>query len=114
MTSSNQFYDGPSASFAAGTWLLIASVLVTGANASANITAKLWDGSTVLSSTQWQQGTNNLKDGVTLVAVVTPGGTTTYKVSVASDSAASSAIKAAATVNGAGNNASTLVGVKIA
>lgn len=113
MTTANTFYDGPSMSCAAGTWLLIASVLVSGVAASDTVTAKLWNGTTVAASTQRDVATNGIIGVSPLVAVVSPGSTTTYKVSVACNGS-SGTIKAAATVNGAGNNASTLVGIKIA
>jgi hypothetical protein len=55
MVKANRFYDGPSVSFTAGTWLLTGSVdLQTSAiGTTPSFTCKLWDGTTVLSSGEW-------------------------------------------------------------
>jgi hypothetical protein len=113
IVSANTFYDGPSVSCVAGTWLLIAQISML-SGLGAQFTAKLWDGSTVTSSSEFDAG-STLQSPIPIVGIVTPGGTTTYKVSVASQRGASDgAIKAAAATNGAGNNATKLVGLRIA
>lgn len=118
MANANQFYDGPSLSLAAGTWLIIGTITVASANNSIlRATAKLWDGTTVESSTEATSpamGTN-LRGlvSLTLSGIVTLGATTTMKISAAA-TVASSLIKAAAVDNGAGNNASFLRAVRIA
>jgi hypothetical protein len=48
-----------------------------------------------------------------LVAVVQPGSTTTYKISSANTFDTSGTVKAAMPENGAGNNATRLVAVKL-
>ena len=111
VTSANTYYDGPSLSLAAGTWLLTAAITVADLNESCLWTAKVWDGTTVASSIQGA----NLSGGalsMTLSAIVSPGSTTTYKVSAASNGT-NGVIRAAASTNGAGNNASSLTAVKI-
>jgi hypothetical protein len=115
MTSTNTFYDGPSLSLAAGTWLLLASIYIAPGTATGDVTAKLWDGSAAFASAFATPGGTNLAIQMALSAVVSPGTTTTYKVSAARDGGTGTwTIGAAAGANGAGNNASTLVAIKIA
>jgi len=118
MTNANQYYDGPSiAAMANGTYIIIATVTVNGADNSTEMTAKLWDGTTVIASAEFLTygGAAGRKyASVTLVGtVVISSGSPTWKISVAGNSSAGS-ILAAAVDNGAGNNASTIVAIKIA
>jgi hypothetical protein len=110
--SANTYYDGPSVSLAAGTWLLVAALMVQNTSSASDFTGKLWDGTTVASSGQVSCA-SSYAGQLPLCALVTPGSTTTYKVSVAC-SATGGKIKAAATNNPAGNTASTLVALKVA
>lgn len=113
MTSADTFYDGPSLSLVAATWLIMYSVhVLNGQVTGQDHTTKLWDGSTVWASTCISHnGSGDAQHSGT--AIITLGSTTTVKVSVASKGAASTILKAAAN-NGAGDNASTLVAVRIA
>ena len=112
LTNANTYYDGPSVSLAAGTWLVIGVVTVAG-NGS-NVTAKLWDSTTVESSAEGTNpATGDQAVALTVAGIVAPGSTPTYKVSVASSGTGNS-IKAAAIANGAGNNASHIRAVRIA
>jgi hypothetical protein len=77
-----------------------------------NFVAKLWDGTTVESSAQ-ATTSNGFVIALTVSGIVSPGSTTTYKITVTGNGA-SSLIKAAATVNGAGNNASHIRAIRIA
>jgi len=119
MTSAGIFYDGPSVSCVAGTWLLLSGVVITTAAGSpANCTAKLWDGTTVAASTEVTLILGGWPIGVcggflSVAAIVTPGGTTTYKISAAQQ-AAGGLIKAATPDYGAGNNASYMRAVRLA
>lgn len=114
MTVANQFYDGPSVSLASGTWFLSGTVTVEHNSASANITAKLWDGTTVEASTEVHNkiGTAT-RNSMSLSGIITITSTTTWKISVTSDVGTNGIIKAAAVTNGAGNNASFLRAVRI-
>jgi len=112
MGSINTFYDGPSLSLTAGTWLLTASLSITAGGSGGPLTAKLWDGTTAVASSH-AQGGNGVLSNLALVAIVTVASTTTYKASVATTTGTAT-IKAAASNNPAGNNASTLVAVKLA
>ena len=55
-----------------------------------NLTGKLWDGTTVLSSSETQQTASTTRT-MTLAAVVSPGSSTTYKMSVAGTTGATNA-----------------------
>ena len=115
MTSANTFYDGPQLTLGVGTWLLIGSVcLSTPAGSAATGSAKLWNGTTVAASGGGSDANyTSGQDTTALVGIaVIAAGTETWKVSCACD-IAGKLILAAATINGAGNNASTLVAVKI-
>ena len=111
MTAGNTYYDTVSVSLAAGTWMLVAEVEVVGANA-IGISAKLWDGTTVFRSGSFTVAVNTYTGHITMAAIVTPGSTTTYKISVAGNTTGGTA-KAAMTLNGAGNNATALTAVKV-
>lgn len=112
MASANTFYDGPALSLAAGTWLLLGQVCINSALASGAITAKLWDGTTVTSSAIDDYNVNGDMT-IPLSGIVTPSTTTTYKISAAANAVSSTAIKAAARLNAAGNTASYLLALKI-
>ena len=118
MTSANTYYDGPSVTLAAGTWLLNGTVtLLSAAGTTAvNYTCKLWDGTTTTSSSEGGArvtGTSaTQKVSIALSGIVSPGGSTTYKVSCAS-TGASGALKATASDNGVSNTASTLNAVRL-
>jgi hypothetical protein len=114
MPTANTFYDGPSASLVAGIWLVMASVhVVNGATGGGQITAKIWDGTTVWASGLQSASGTNFPVQVDVVAIVTLVATTTVKVSVTCN-LANATLKAAAVTNGAGNNASTLVALRVA
>lgn len=117
MTNADQFYDGPSGSFAAGTWLITWKILYRqNAGQSQAIAAKLWDGTTTYDEinndyTDAGAGAVSQLDGS---AIVTLGSTTTLKVSVIS-ARASGTIKRDTTYQSATSHTATrLCGVKIA
>lgn len=120
MTNANQLYDGPSASFTAGTWLVTwkIAVLTAGTNTH-QIAGRLWDGSTIYDESQTDMASiaANFIISVIGTAIVTLGGTATLKLS-ASDIRASSVMQrdVNAIAGGAGSNhtATRMVGVKIA
>lgn len=116
MTTANTFYDGPSASFAAGTWLIVwAALFETAGTTTHQYTAKLWDGSTVYDEKQNDAINTNNGHGVLVngQAIVTLGGTTTLKVSGA-DTHNSQKMLRDPNANSSGNHtASRLVGYKV-
>lgn len=111
MTNANQFYDGASISLAAGTYLLIATITIR-TTAAMDCTAKLWNGTTVIASGEHTIHANTYNDTITLVGVATPSGTETWKISVAGNGTTGT-VKAAATNNGAGNNASKIAALRV-
>lgn len=118
MTTANTFYDGPSVTLAAGTWMLHGTVTLQTTN-TANpheFTCKLWDGTTVVSSAQQTSedpaASTVRVQAISLSGIANPGSSATYKISCTSN-VASQIFKAAAPSNGAGNNASTLSAVRL-
>lgn len=90
MTSANTFYDGPSVSLAAGTWMVWAGVDCYNAGSGSNFTAKIWDGTTPYVAMQSTNAGGGFHIGITLASPpIVLGSTTTIKVSVASQSASS-------------------------
>ena len=112
MASANTFYDGPSLSLAAGTWLLLGSVETT---TSGWVTAKLWDGTTVASAVTGYQQTSGGGIAFQIAAIVAPSATTTYKISAASQRTAGT-MNATPANNGTGttNKGCYLLAIKIA
>ena len=102
MTTANTFYDGPSLSLAAGTWLLHSVIQVGGGIGTDDFTCKLWDGTTVYASSQ-TSGAVGFELGLAMTALVTLTGTTTLKVSVTCTNP-SKTLRKACINNGAGNN----------
>lgn len=117
MTNASTYYDGPSLTLAAGTWLLVGAIQVQITTSGGAVTAKLWDGTTTYCSAeislQYTPAANALWR-LPVQAIVTPGGSTTYKISAAGTQAGNT-IKAQAVNNSPANNTgSILVAVKIA
>jgi hypothetical protein len=111
MSSINTFYDGPSVSLN-GTYVLLAQVAFM-TTAADDATVKLWNGTTVSASAPLTLRTNTDHGTVTLIGYVVTSGSETWKVSAASIGGTMT-MKAAATNNGAGNNATKIVPLKIA
>lgn len=115
ITTAGTYYDGPSVSLAAGTWLVIATLTFNSTTGSSANMAKLWDGTTVAASSGTQRMISSAFNGeITLTAIVSPGSTTTFKASATSDVGGAGSIKAALSLYGVGNNASGILAVKIA
>lgn len=91
IVNANTFYDGPSGSFAAGTWLIAWKIVlspIVSTGQSYEWTAKLWDGTTVHDETGLtaNEGSGNVSGEQYFLsgcAIVTLGSTTTLKVSAA-------------------------------
>lgn len=112
MTAANTYYDGPTITLAAGTWLIVAQVTIEDpAGTGGRNTSKLWDGTTVSSSLE-SSAPAGASTAMTLSGIVAPTGSTTYKVSVASSQNLHT-IRATAPTNSAGTNASHISAVKI-
>jgi hypothetical protein len=118
MTTAGTFYDGPTNALTAAKWSLDGTVTLQTTLVSAldQFTCKLWDGTTVVASSEVVVGATAsaaVKNvSITLSGIVTPAGAATWKISCTSNTA-SQLIKAATPQYGAGNNASTLNAVKL-
>lgn len=115
MPTATTWYDAVSLTLAAGTWLLLAGLTGTNGGVISDITARLYDST---NSANLAHGTGPVRTGtacvsVALAALVSPTGSTTYKLQGASD-ANTSTIKASSTQNGAGNTATYLLAVRLA
>jgi hypothetical protein len=87
MTTAGTYYDGPSVTVAAGVWLLIGQISILASTTAVRTLAfKLWDGSTTISSGQFQvHGTGATFTGShPLSGIATAAGSTTYKISATS------------------------------
>ena len=112
MTNANQFYDGPSVSLVAGTWLVIGTVTLIN-SATGFVTAKLWNGTTASASAGGYHSTAASDIALSVSGIVTPGSTTTYKISVASNTTTAT-IRAVTSTNSPGNFASHIRAIKVA
>jgi hypothetical protein len=87
MTTAGTYYDGPSLTVAAGTWLLIGQIsIICVSTAVRTIQYKLWDGSATISSGIYTvHGTAATFTGsLPISGIVVPSGSTTYKISMTS------------------------------
>jgi hypothetical protein len=111
MATANTFYDGPSLALAAGSWILIGRIIVTTGAANDTVVSKLWDGTTIVDATQNTRDVNNMVS----FGYVTPGSTTTYKISAACNTV-NAVIKAQppyTTAGALGNKAGVLIAVRV-
>ena len=116
LTTSNQWYDGPGVSLAAGTWLIAATITqVRAATTAETIFGRLTTGTVHYASTQMYHASVN-GTGVTLSlnALITLAATTTIKCQCATSAGnTNSRMKAALTANGSGNNATMITAFKV-
>jgi hypothetical protein len=117
MAVSGTWYDGPSVSLPAGTWLVQAHItFLRTATTITNYFGRISDGSTHYASSQaYQASVANHSDSMSLTAIVTIGATTTIKVQGTSSAGAAAVLmKAATTAYGSGNNATQITAIKLA
>lgn len=87
MTTAGTFYDGPTLTLAAGTWLLTGAVQILAATtANREYTVKLWDGTTAvtLAAAKSSGTAQTFKANVPIAGIVSPGTSTAYKISATS------------------------------
>lgn len=115
ITSANTWYDGPSLSLAAGTWMLIGRVTIDKSTSGGCRTGcRLWDGTNVYAEAEGPvNGDTNDRTSLVVSSVVTLGSTTTLKVSCSATATGCSILQTIGS-NGTANKASNLVALKIA
>lgn len=113
LTTSGTFYDGPSVSLVAGTWLVVGQVQIVDTVGAATFDAKLWDGTTVFRSGETSSAGASFSAQVSLGKIVTVGSTTTVKISVTNVSRNGGSIKAQVPSASLGNNASSISAVRL-
>ena len=118
LTTTSTWYDGPEVSLEAGTWLVMGRIThVRSATTAETIYARLGDGTNHYASTQCYRASVSGTTGVVLpmFAVITLAATTTIKLQATSSAGASaSTMKAALVPNGAGNNATNIIAIRLA
>jgi hypothetical protein len=114
LSNTGTFFDGPSVSLGAGTWLIVGHIDVQDTAGAATIIAKLWDGTTVEASGEDTTSGSTSVAMIPLMGIVSPAGTTTYKISAKDVSSTNGKILAACFGGSQGNNASRLVAVQLA
>lgn len=109
------YYDGPSISLAAGTWLVLAAATIqVAAGANGTVDAVITDGVTTYSSAESTLGANGYRTSLALPPVVIVlAGTTTLKISAAGDNAGGTLL-ANALSNGAPPAATRIAAIEIA
>lgn len=112
MTNANQWYDGPSVSLVAGTWLVMANVAISGVAAN-SAQARLWDGTTDYATGGGDHGVG-YPGTIAVAAIITLGSTTTIKVSCASDGAGKTIDAALGNPAAGGNKLSSIRALKLA
>jgi hypothetical protein len=116
MTNADTWYDGPSVSLSAGTWVIDSMVTILKANVTGTdaLAVRITDGTNHYSS--GNQSWNTRLQALTTMScssIVTLGSTTTIKIQAASQYAGCT-IKAATTYQASGNTASNINAVRIA
>lgn len=114
MTTANTWYDGPSLSLAAGTWLVFASANVgRTATTAGNYDMRISTGTTHYASVQqYHASVANNWAALSCNGVAVLGATTTIKVQVAG-TIGGDVLKAATPNNGSGNNATGLIALRV-
>lgn len=113
MNSTSTFFDGPSLTIGAGTWLINAGVTCLATDGATAFVAKLWNGTTVYAMSEADSRQANLAATVPFSVVVTLSGSTTVKVSASSDST-NSKMKAQTSRLASGNTATYINAIQLA
>jgi hypothetical protein len=113
MTTAFTYYDGPSVTLAAGTWMVQGTITAytTSTTSAVMVACKLWDGTTISSSTGASSGAVAVAAQrlmtMSLQGIVSPASPTTYKISCTS-TVNSQVIRASLPSGGTGNTTSTV------
>jgi hypothetical protein len=118
MTTGGVYYDGPSRSFAAGTWVILYKLLFgNGGSAKNEFTVRLWDGTTIYDESMNDNTATSAGGYVTEVsgmAVVILTTTTTLKLSATADHSGCVMEQDATFSSSSTHTASRMVGMKVA
>lgn len=120
MTSANTAYDGPSASFAAGTWLIgfqAGAYPSSSTGQTQDLTIRLWDGTTTYGEASQSFPANTSSATLALscagFAIVTLGSTTTLKLTAYSIRAGGTLKREVADNSATSHTATRLVGYRL-
>ena len=117
LTTTSTWYNGPSVSLPAGTWLVMGRIThVRSATTAETIYARFSNGTNHYASTQFYHASvSGIGVVLPMFAVITLAATTTIKLQATSSAGAStSTMKAALTANGSGNNATNIIAIRLA
>lgn len=117
MPTSNTWYDGPSLSLAAGTWLITGHITFWRTATTATIWfGRITDGTNHHASSQaYTPSVAGTGANVALTAIITLAGTTTIKLQGTTSAGATACLmKATTTANSSGNNATQITAIKLA
>ncbi len=113
MSPANSWNTGPSISLDAGTWFITGTITITNPNGSAgNTTARLYNGSSTISSSESYTREDPLSTSISLSGIVTLLSTATISID-ANGTQNNYVMRAAAVNNGEGNNASYINAIRI-
>lgn len=116
LTTSSTWYDGPSVSIAAGTWLVVGRIThVRAATTAETIFGRVTDGTNHYGSSQlYHPSASGSGTVLPISCIVTLASTTTIKLQATSSAGASTSVmKAAMTANGSGNNATNITAIRL-
>ena len=114
---SSTWYDGPSVSLAAGTWLITGHITFWRTATTATIWfGRITTGTVHYASSQaYTTSVAGTGANVALTAIITLAGTTTIKLQGTTSAGATACLmKAATTANGSGNNATQITAIRLA
>jgi hypothetical protein len=117
LTTSDTWYDGPSVSLSAGTWVINATAFYRRTSTTgAHVSLRIGDGTTHYASAgQYHPSAALTTFQLNTCCVITLTGTTTIKLQAATTAgAATSNIQAAVSNNGSGNNATQITAIRVA
>lgn len=117
LTGTNVFYDGPSVTLAAGTWLLTGHANYhKSATVGSHVTVRLSDGTNHFASqSQFHTSISNIALGFAVSAIITLSSSTVLWLQMATSSGNAAALmKAAAANSPSGNNATMICAIRLA
>lgn len=109
LSNTGQYFDGPAVTLGAGGWLVSGTATVTDTAGAANVSAKLWDGTTVIASVRVYVGGGSQSVPIPLSGFIS-NPAADVKISVRDETSTSGVIK----FNASGNSKdSTITAVRV-